>query len=213
MAAVTICSDSEAREHKICYCFEFFSYYLPWSDGTRCHDFSCFNGEFQASFFTSSFTLIKKFFSSSSLSALWVVLSAYLRLLIFLPEILIPAYHSPSPAFCMMYFACKLNKQGNNIQSSPTPFPILSKSVVLCLGLTVASWSAHRFLRRHVRWPGTPNSLRIFIVCYDPKQVKGFCIVNEAEVDVFLKLPCFLHDPTSVDNLISVSSASSKPTS
>ena len=33
--------------------------------------------------------------------------------------------------------------------------------------------------------------------------VKGFSIVNEAEVDVFLKLPCFLYDPTNVDNLIS----------
>ena len=41
--------------------------------------------------------------------------------------------------------------------------------------------------------------------------VKGFSVVDEAEVDVFLKLPCFLHDPTNVDNLISGSSAISKP--
>ena len=40
--------------------------------------------------------------------------------------------------------------------------------------------------------------------------VKGFSVVNEAEVDIFLKL-CFLHDPTNVDNLISGSSASQKP--
>ena len=33
--------------------------------------------------------------------------------------------------------------------------------------------------------------------------VKGFSIVN-AEADVFLELPCFLHDPTNVGNLISV---------
>ena len=139
-----------------CHCFDFFFYYLPWSDGMRCHDLS-FNGEFQASFFTSSFTLIKKFFSSSSLSALRV-LPAYLRLLLFLPEILIPACDSSSPEFCIIYFACKLNKLGNNIQSSCTPFPILSESVVSCLGLSVASWSVYRFLRRHVRWSGTPNS-------------------------------------------------------
>ena len=31
--------------------------------------------------------------------------------------------------------------------------------------------------------------------------VEGLSIVNEAEVDVFLKLPCFLHDPTNVGNL------------
>ena len=33
--------------------------------------------------------------------------------------------------------------------------------------------------------------------------VKGFSVVNEAEVDVFLELSCFLHDPTDVGNLIS----------
>ena len=39
--------------------------------------------------------------------------------------------------------------------------------------------------------------------------IKGFSI-NQAEVDVFLELPCFLHDPTYVGNLISSSSAFSK---
>ena len=37
--------------------------------------------------------------------------------------------------------------------------------------------------------------------------VKGFGIVNKAEVDVFLELPCFSDDPTNVGNLISGSSA------
>ena len=36
-------------------------------------------------------------------------------------------------------------------------------------------------------------------------------LVNEAEVDVFLELLCFLHDPTNAGNLMSDSSASSKP--
>ena len=40
--------------------------------------------------------------------------------------------------------------------------------------------------------------------------VKGFSVVNEAEVDVFLEIPCFLHDPVNVGNLISGSSAFSK---
>ena len=40
--------------------------------------------------------------------------------------------------------------------------------------------------------------------------VKGFAIVNEAEVDIFLEFSCFFYDPTDVDNLISVSSAFSK---
>ena len=37
--------------------------------------------------------------------------------------------------------------------------------------------------------------------------VKGFSIVNEAEVDVFLELSCFFNDPTDVGNMISGSSA------
>ena len=40
--------------------------------------------------------------------------------------------------------------------------------------------------------------------------VKGFGIVNKAEVDVFLELSCFFHDPVDVGNLISGSSAFSK---
>ena len=40
--------------------------------------------------------------------------------------------------------------------------------------------------------------------------VKGFSLVNEAEVDVFLEFSCFFDDPTDVGNLISGSSAFSK---
>jgi len=71
---------------------------------------------FKPTFSFSSFTFIKRLFSSSSLSAISVVSSAYLRLLIFLLEILIPACASFSLAFLMMYSAYKLNKQGDNIQ-------------------------------------------------------------------------------------------------
>ena len=74
------------------------------------------NVKFQASFSLSSFTLIQRLFSASSLSAISVVSSVYLRLLIFVPAILIPACASSSQAFHMMYSAYKLNKQGDNIQ-------------------------------------------------------------------------------------------------
>ena len=40
--------------------------------------------------------------------------------------------------------------------------------------------------------------------------VKGFSVVSESEVDVFLEFLCFLYDPTDVGNLISGSSAFSK---
>ena len=67
-------------------------------------------------FSLSYFTIIKRLFSSSFLSAIRVVSSAYLRLLIFLLAILIPACASSSPVFLMMYSAYTLNKPGDNIQ-------------------------------------------------------------------------------------------------
>ena len=57
---------------------------------------------FKPTFSLSSFTFIKRLFSSYLLSAIRVVSSAYLRLLIFLPAILIPACVSSSPLFLMM---------------------------------------------------------------------------------------------------------------
>src|SRR5574340_534996 len=78
---------------------------------------------FKPTFSLSTFTFIKRLLSSSSLSAIRVVSSAYLRLLIFLPTILIPACASSSPAFHMIYSAYKLNNQGDHIQSCRTPFP------------------------------------------------------------------------------------------
>ena len=106
---------------------------------------------FKPIFSLSSFTFIKRLFSSSSLSAIRVVSSAYLRLLIFLLAILIPACASSSPAFFMVYSAYKLNKQGENIQPWRTPFPIWNQSVIPCPVLTVASWPVYRFLKRQVR--------------------------------------------------------------
>ena len=157
----------------------------------------------------SSFTFIKRLFSSSSLSAINVVSSAYLRLLIFLPAILIPACALSSLAFHMMYSAHKLNKQSDNIQPWHTPFLIWNQSVVPCSVLAVTSLPAFRFLRKQIIWSDIPISSRSFqFVVIDT--VKGFGIVTEAEVDVFLELSCFFCDPTDVGNLISGSSAFSK---
>ena len=95
---------------------------------------------FKPTFSLSSFTFIKRHFSSSSLSAIRVVSSAYLRLLIFLQAILIPPCASSSLAFLIMYSAYKLSKQGDNIQPWRTSLPIWNQSVVRCPVLTVASW-------------------------------------------------------------------------
>ena len=51
--------------------------------------------------------------------------------------------------------------------------------------------------------------LKNFPVCGNPT-IKGFSVVNEAEVDVFLEFSCFFYNPTDVGNLISYSSAFSK---
>ena len=80
--------------------------------------------------------------------------TAYLRLLIFLPAILIPACASSSPVFLMMYSAYKLNKQGDNIQPWRTPFPVWNQFVFPCPVLTVASWPAYRFLKNRCRSGG-----------------------------------------------------------
>ena len=87
---------------------------------------------FKLAFLLLSFTFIIKRLFYSSLSAIRVVSSAYLRLLIFLPAILTPACDSSSLTFHMMYSAYKLYKQGDNIQPWHTPFPILNESVVQC---------------------------------------------------------------------------------
>ena len=112
-------------------------------------------------------------------------------------------------AFHVMYSAWKLNKQGDDIQPCCTPFLILNQSIVSCKVLTVASWPTSRFLRRWVRWSGTPISWNFpkFVVIHT---VKGFSVVNEAEVDSFLEFPCFLHHLTNVGNLISAPFAFSK---
>ena len=166
---------------------------------------------FKPAFSLSSFTYIKRLFSSSSLSAISVVSSVYLRLLIFLLEILIPACASSSPRFYMMYTAYKLNKQSDNIQPWCSSFPIWNHSVVPCPVLFVASWPAYRFLKRQVRWSGIPICFRIFHSLLWSTQSKALAyIVNKAEIDVFLELSCFFSDPMDVGNLISGSSGFSK---
>ena len=76
-------------------------------------------------------------------------------------------------------------------------FQILNQSIVPCPVLTgKVVWYSHIL-----------KNFPHFVVIHT---VKGFGTVNKAEVDVFLELSCFLHDPTDVGNLISGSSTFSK---
>ena len=62
-----------AQKNKVWHHFHCFPIYLPWSDGTRCHDLCFLNVELKPTFSLSSFTFIKRLFSSSLLSAIRVV--------------------------------------------------------------------------------------------------------------------------------------------
>ena len=90
MAAVTICSDFGAQKNKVWHCFHCLPIYFPWSDGTGCHDLFIFwMLSFKPTFSLSTFTFIKRLFSSSSISAIRV-------------------FHSDC---CKVIFRCKLNLQ------------------------------------------------------------------------------------------------------
>ena len=64
------CNEYSAQENKICHSFHHFPIYLPWSDGSRCHDVSFWMLSFKPAFSLFSFTFIKRLFSSPSLSAI-----------------------------------------------------------------------------------------------------------------------------------------------
>jgi len=111
------------------------------------------------------------------LSAIRVVSSAYLRLLILLLKILIPACASSSLAFLMMSSAYKLNKLGDNIQPWHTPFlipvcrPMSSSNCCLSTCIQISQeagqvvWYSHLF-----------KNFPQFVVIHP---VKGFGIMNK----------------------------------
>ena len=149
---------------------------------------------FRPPFPPSFFTFIKKLFSSSSLSAIGVVSSTYLRLLIFLLAILIPACVSSSPAFRMMYSTYKLNKQSDSAlkYSFPNFEPVccsMSGSNYCFLAHVQVLQKAGKVIWYSYLFQNFPQ----FIVI---PTVKGFSIINDAEVDIFLEFSCFFYDTT-----------------
>ena len=66
------------------------------------------------------------------------------------------------------------------------------------------------FAGDRIRWSGIPMSFKNFPQFVVIHRVKGFGVVNEAEVDDFLEFSCFFYDPSYVGNLNSGSSAFSK---
>ena len=174
--------------------FHCFPIYLPWSDGPRYHDLSFLS--FKPTFSLFSFTFIKRLFSFSLLSAIRVVSSAYLRLLIGLLAILIPACASSSLTFHMMYSEYKLNKQSDRIQPWHIPFPIWNQFVLPCPVLTVALiLTCIQISQEECQVVWYSHLLKNFPQFIVNHIVKGFHIVNKAEVDVFVELSCFFNGP------------------
>ena len=109
-----------------------------------------------------------------------------------------------------MYCACKLNKQGDNIQPWCTPFPIWNQSFVPCLVSNCCFLNCIQISQetgKVVWYSHLLKNFSQFIVIY---AFKGFGIINKAEVDVFMEFSWFFDDPTDAGNLISGSSAFSK---
>ena len=105
-----------------------------------------------------------------------------------------------------MYSAYKLNKQGDNIQPDKF-FSNLEPVHCSMLGFNCC-FLTHTQVSQEVVWHShLLKNFPHFVVIHT---VKGFSIVNEAEVDIFLEFSCFFYDPTNVGSLISGSSAFSK---
>ena len=107
MAVVTIGSEFGTHENKVCHWFHFMFFPSTWREvmGPDAMILVFWMLNFKPTFSLSSFTLIKRLFNSSLLSTIRVVSSAYLRLLMFLLEILIPAWGSSSWHFT--WYICK----------------------------------------------------------------------------------------------------------
>ena len=118
-------------------------FYLPWIDRNRCLNVSFLFFlmlSFKSTFSLFSFILINRLFSFSSLFAIRVMSSAYLRLLILFLAILIPVcdssklYSHPCTHFTW-HSAYELNKQSDNIQPWHTSLPNF-EPVIPCPVLT-----------------------------------------------------------------------------
>ena len=111
--------------------------------------------------------------------------------------------------------AYNLNKQGYNIRCWHTPFPMLTYSFPFGVHCSRSSYNCCFLFCIQVSKEAVKvvwysyffKNIPQFVVIHT---VKWFSIVNEAEVDVFLELPCCFNDPTDAGNLTSGSSAFSK---
>ena len=123
--------------------------------GTDAMSFVLLKLSFKPAFSLSSLTLIKRLLVSLCfLPSWWCHLHIsgywYFSRQSWFQLVLHPAHHFAWFTL-YIYSAYNLNKQGDNIQPTCTPFPIWNQSIAPCPILTVAPWAEYRFLRRQVR--------------------------------------------------------------
>jgi len=107
----------------------------------------------------------------------------------------------------MKYSACKLNKQGDNIQLWRVKF---WTTPLFHIWFSLLLLDLHTGFSRGRSGGLVFPSLEEFSTVYCGPHSQSFGIVNKAEIDVFLELSCFLDDPVDVGHLIFGSSAFSK---
>ena len=132
---------------------------MKWKD--RCLNLNFFNAEFQASFFTllspsSRGSLVPLHFLPLDWYHLHIWGCWYFSWQSWFQFVIHSAWH-----FSWCTLPISLNKQWQYLPYWP-PIPIWNQFVVSCPVLTVVYWPAYRFLRRQLRWSGSPISLRIF---------------------------------------------------
>ena len=121
---------SEPKKIKAVTVSIFFPIYFPWRDGTICQDLHFLKLSFKPTFSLSSFPFIKRLFSSSSLSAIRVVSSAYLRL--FLMATLISACASSMLTYLMFCVRIDSSHEPTTLTKKmhiPPPLQVKSKAL------------------------------------------------------------------------------------
>ena len=134
-----ICSDFGIQENKVCHCFHCFPIYLPWRMPLCAMILVFWMSSFKLAFSLSSFTFIKRLFSFSLLSAIRVVSSAYLRLLIFILAFLI--------------LACSFIQPG--ISHEDTVYPALFSSSAVSDGIQRLHWVSVSGSPQEIGWEGS----------------------------------------------------------
>ena len=190
----------------VSHCFHCFPIYLPWSDWTGCHHLSFWKLRFKPAFSLSSFTFIKRLFSSSLLSAIGVMSSAYLNCWYFSQQswfrlVLHPAWHFTWHTLHRSSMSrMTIYKLVPNVEQVHCSMSISNCCFLTCIKFSQKTgkvvWYSYLFKK-------------FSTVCLS-NTIKGFSIVNEAGIVVFLEFSSFFYDPTDVINLYSGSSAFSK---